>query len=209
MSNWQDFFIHFKNFVTEWKEFLIWFGGLAGIYSFLKHIKNDISRPILEMKFNPDNDIKFWSVGPPFIMGIERMKVANIRVRNKRKKPAIGCEAFVKIWDQCGHFIAEPPLHWADTSYSPLSTSMEPVTISKIPRRLYVAFTQEIQAIKEGCSIASAQALASGVQNDQFYLPKGEYKIRICVSYNSGKITKKNFVLISPDSWENLNMKFA
>lgn len=192
------------------KNIFLFFGSAAGVYSFIRLVGHDISsffnKSKLIIQFDPKEDLKPWRVGPPYLENMVTRKVATVHIRNKGEKPATGCEALVEIFSEDGRIQKTLPLHWADTPYNALSTSIERVIISRLPRRLDVVFTQEKQSIS-GCCIASAQALATGPQRDQFFLSDGDYKIKIHINYNSGKSVKREFIIKSPDTWENLEMK--
>ncbi len=175
--------------MQNFKNIFLFIGSAAGVYSFFRLVGQDIlsffNKPKLTIEFNQRNDVKVWRVGHPYIPNMENRKVSTIHIHNKGRKPALNCEALVQILKGNGQIDQTLPLHWADTLYDARSTSIERVEISKLPRRLDVAFTQEKQS-RSGCSIASAQALATGVQQDQFFLPQGKHKIKIHINYNSG-----------------------
>jgi len=186
------------------------FGSIAGVYSFARLVVGDISsffnKTNLAIEFDAQNDVKQWFVGPPYLNNTVARRVVTVNVRNKGGKPARDCEAYIEVNN--GRNKITLPLHWADTQYNALSTSIERVEISKIPRRLDVVFSQEGQSIN-GCCVASAQALATGPQRDQFFLSEGEYKVRIYVNYNSGKSVARKFVIQSPSNWVGLRMRIA
>jgi len=188
------------------KNIFVFVGSAAGVYSFIRLLFRDcfsfFHRPRLTVEFN---SVEEWRVGPPYIESNETRRVATVNVCNKGSKSAIACEAHVEICREHGKMPSILPLHWADTPYGTRSTSIERVDIGRLPRRLDIVFTQERQTI-DGCSIASAQALATGVQRDQFYLAPGEYYIVILVNYDSGKSAKKKFTVKSPAHWQDLQM---
>jgi hypothetical protein len=49
-------------------------------------------------------------------------------------------------------------------------------------------------------------ALSYPVQN-QFYLPPGEYKIKIIVDCENGKWDNKTYIIISPSQWIELDIE--
>ncbi|MCF7886388.1 MAG: hypothetical protein K9M80_07830 [Candidatus Marinimicrobia bacterium] len=195
--------------MQNFKNIFLFLGSAAGIYSFIRLVRQDIlsffNKSKLTIKFNQRGDLKVWRVGPPYIPIGEIRKVATVHVCNKGKKSASNCEALVQIIKDGDEIGQTFPLHWADTPYDARSTSIEGINIGRLPRRLDVVFTQKKQN-ESGCSVASAQALATGVQHDQFFLPQGEHKIKIQVNYNSGDSIEETFVIESPDIWKNLKM---
>jgi len=198
--------------VGNLKNIFFFLGSIAGVYAFIRLVIQDsfslFWKPKLTIVFTQTNDVNVWQVGPPYIPSMENRKVATIHIHNKGRKPALCCEAFAQIFNINGQVVRTLPLHWADTLYDARSTSIERVQISKLPRRLDVVFSQERQG-GSGCSIASAQALAAGVQNDQFFLAQGEHKIRIHINYNSGNSVEQAFIVSSPSTWRGLTMQIA
>ena len=198
--------------MKELKNTFLFLGSAAGVYSFIRLIGQDIfsffKKPKLVIEFDRDNDVKEWRVGPPYIGEMEIRKVVAIQINNKGKTPALDCEAFVAILNKRNKIQKTLPIHWADTPYDARSTSIEKIAINKLPRRLDVVFTQEKDRM-EGCSIASSQALATGVQKDQFFLSPGKHKIEIHINYSSGKTVKEQFIIESPSTWKELDMKNA
>ena len=187
-------------------------GSAAGVYSFIRLVGGDIftffNRANLVIRFDSSNDIKQWRIGPPYLQNEVTREVVTVHIHNKGKKPAKDCEAFIEIINGNKDVKKMLPLHWADTPYNALSTSIEKVKISKLHRRLDIVFTQYGQNIN-GCCIASAQALAAGPQQDQFFLPEGEYEIKIHINYNSGKSIARKFIIKSPKHWQDLWMDIA
>lgn len=164
----------------------------------------------LIIHFHSSTDLKQWKVGPPYLRNFRLRKVATAHVLNSGDKALDGCVAFLEIIESDVSVSPQRqmPLHWADTPYDALSSSMTRVIISpSTEHRLDIVFTEECQGTIPGCSIASAQTLATGVQEDQFYLKPGKYLVRITVVSDSGDKAQKNFIIQSPDRWKDLNMQ--
>jgi hypothetical protein len=122
-------------------------------------------------------------------------KVATLEIRNKMKKTALRCVAKVEFqsWPlNVTHFERHYNLHWAGVPYSFITSGTEPVDIGPEGRRLDVIFTHANQDSQNtpGCWIATPMALSNPAQ-DQFYLPPGEYIIKIIVDCENGKGEKK------------------
>jgi hypothetical protein len=192
------------------KNFFLLIGSAAGAYAFIRLLFQDLKyffvKPKLTIEFNPREDLQIWAVGPPYLKKSTLRKVATVHVRNTGKNDARECEAFLEIIEKSKVINKSFPLHWADTLYNAFSTSIEPITIRGLPRRLDVVFTEQGRRLK-GCSIAASQALATGLKRDQFLLTQGEYKARISVRCSNGRGARRTFLVKSPDSWNNLIME--
>ena len=161
------------------------------------------SNLIIQFDFRTDLDV--WDVGPPFLPAFKKRKVATAHVLNKGETGLTGCEAFLEIITPGQNTYKQFPLHWADTPYEALSSSMQPVTINPLRKhRLDIAFSEENSI---GCSIASSQVLATGVRRDQFFLSPTNYQVRVTVVSSSGERARRNFIITSPVEWRKLNMQ--
>ena len=96
-------------------------------------------------------------------------------------------------------------LHWAEVSYSEGSTQNRPIDLGPDGRRLDVVFTDEQQQMP-GCWISIPIALRGGLNNNQAYLPPGDYIVEISVTCRNGKGDTRSFKIRSPQAWQDLQM---
>jgi hypothetical protein len=164
----------------------------------------------LGIVFNPANDLQVWVVGPPYLRYPKKRRIVNVHILNKGSRTLEDCTAYLEIIQSDVNMVSrrQLPLHWADTPYNALSSSITPVHINpSTEHRLDVVFSEECCGTISGCSVASAQALATGVQTDQFYFKPGKYSVRITVVSSSGDKAQSYFIIQSPDRWQDLNMQ--
>jgi len=190
----------------SWELILGAIGTASGLLASLRWLTKDIGslkqRPKLEICRTPD--VKNWS----FLNTREIRRFVTLEVRNKKSQTARRCVAVAEIIkhpNNVHHLAKRYALHWADVPYSTLSTGGEPVDIGAEPRRLDVAFTVPNH---NGASwIAMPLALSLPGQIPQATFPSGEYVLKVHVSCENGSGDAKSFKLISPDNWQDLDMK--
>jgi len=184
-------------------------GSLAGLLSFLWLITKDIIKfyraPRLVFTFDKKIDLRTFQFQDN---GWVR-KFATLHVRNTRNKTAKRCVANLKITkksSECTHLECQYALHWAGIDYSTHTTGAQPIDLGSELIRLDVVFTQQGQGIN-GCWIAIPFTLSGDIGRNQAYLPPGEYEAEIDVKCENGKGHKANFKIISPTSWDKLEME--
>ena len=101
----------------------------------------------------------------------------------------------------------ELPLHWADTTYSTVSTEAEAVDIRTEARRLDIVFTTS--RFSGQSWLATPLALAAPGKVPQATLPPGEYILEVTVSCENGKGDTGLIKLTSPEDWQELEAEKA
>ena len=190
-------------------------GGLAGLASLfwlmLKDLIDFCKKPrLLILHLDKNRDLRVFSN-----LNIDESinwprNVATLQIRNKKNRTALRCVAKLEFqsWPlNVTHLERHYNLHWAGVPYSYLTSGTEPIDIGPEGRRLDVIFTHANQDALNipGCWIGTPMALSNPVQN-QFYLPPGEYKIKIMVDCENGKGDNKYYKIISPTQWNELDL---
>jgi len=184
-------------------------GSGLGIYLTIVKIKDQYQKPELEIK---GIDEKIFNAAESDDKPEKLIKVSRILIENKKKKKAKDCVGvlFIEKRPETEKDILEKkvPLHWADTNPSSLVCSTKPITVTNVlPRPLDVVFTKDKGKYK-GAWIASHFALKNPkIGNNQFRLVPGEYKVTIKVDCSNGKGDEKKYMIISPEKWDDLEIK--
>lgn len=189
----------------NWELVLAIVGAVSGLSAAIRWLLKDVSalkqRPELEIADNPD--AKEWT----FLNTGETRRFATVEVTNKKNQTAQRCVAVAEVIehpDGLRHLQRRYPLHWADVPYSSLSTGAEAVDIGAAPRRLDIAFT--VPSVNGESWIAMPLALSHPGRVPQATLPAGEYVLEIQVSCDNGKGDTRQFKLISPSQWQDLEV---
>lgn len=136
-------------------------------------------------------------------------KVGVLYVRNSKSRSAKHCLATLQITQSppdANHLEDVYTLHWADVDYSLRTSGAQPVDILD-QRRLDVVFSHRGQKVP-GAWIAIPYALSQADPwRNQAYLPPGEYEIEIEVKCENGKSDEKRLRLVSPDTWDEIQME--
>ena len=173
------------------------FYALKGVYDYFLRSK-------LKIYFDENKNLKKWAYSDTKWV----RSVFTLDIKNKRKHTAKRCVGILTIIEKpqkATNIQDSYTLHWADIPYNLKTTGAEPVSIGPETARLDVAFTQKGQEIS-GCWIAMQIALSGALVKNQAYLLPGEYKVKIEVKCENGKGDKKYFKIISPESWDGLNI---
>lgn len=188
-------------------------GVIAGLYSLTRLTLRDIqdfkSKPRLKIEF--DHESPAYLGHAHFLDSNWKRKFACLAVSNVGSKLAHRCTAMAKIIEAPGNEIClglEFPLHWADLDWGLHGNGDIAVDVGPEKYRLDVAFTLK-ELSQKGCWLAAPVALRAPGHVNQAYLPPGNYKLEIKVSCNNGKGARKVFHLVSPESWEKLDMEQA
>lgn len=186
------------------------FGSLSGLFLLFWVIGRDINnwrkKPKLRiLPLDKQRDLRNFLFATT---GWER-RFATIHVKNNglvTAERSVAVAKFIKTPKNIRHLEREYALHWADIPYTLRTTGAEPVDIGQEPRRLDVAFTHKGQRLN-GCWITMPIALSGALQQNQAYLPPGEYEIEIKVSCEQDKKgDTKRYKIISPKNWIDLDM---
>ena len=192
----------------EW-DYLFKIGSLAGLLSFLYLLFKDgikhFCRPKLEITYNKTRDLKVWAFTPP---NNWVRKFATLHVTKTGSDTAKRCVAVMKIIKKpqgVANIQEEYALHWADVDYSLSTAAEQPIDIGLHYRRLDVVFTDQRQGPK-GSWASMPLALSGNLGINQAYFTPGEYEVEIKVTCENGKGDKARFKIISPDTWDKLDM---
>ena len=192
----------------EAKDVIFKIGSLAGLSSFLWLLIKDIiaffEKPRLRLSFDRKRDLRQFQYSDTRWV----RKVATLHVQNRRNQTAKRCVATLQIINktkQTEHLEDKYALHWAGVDYSSLTTGAQPIDLGPELVRLDVAFTQQGMNAG-GCWIAVPFTLSGNLNNNQAYLPPGEYNVEIAVSCENGKGDEAEFKIISPAAWDSLDM---
>jgi hypothetical protein len=172
--------------------------------------------------------------GQVFTDGIREARYATIEVANDSEVEATGCWAWADIQTKG----LKVPLHWAGTEITPMETDAPRISINKRkPARLDIAFAiaalgktrpvnhpttvsgdvviyprepQKTAWDGKGCWLAQPAVLYNPDPGWEAYLPPGDHRVKVTVGClkGQGDITA-DYIIISPSSWEGLDIKQA
>ncbi|MHA1395916.1 MAG: hypothetical protein ACTSRZ_20625 [Promethearchaeota archaeon] len=179
-------------------------GGFTGLALTIKEIVHYLKRPKLKIKkLDPNIDLRKVQ----YEEEKDIRKFICLHIENNKKELARCSTAKMEVLSSSENFRTLERLyylHWADSPIGKKTTISEPVDIYKGERRLDVAFTCKNQKFP-GCWIAVPISLKYQDQN-QAYLPPGEYEVEIEVNCTNGRGEKKRYKIISPEKWDDLDI---
>jgi hypothetical protein len=189
------------------KNIWIYIGSSGGIISLCIIIYKYLKRPKLKInKFNRDRDLIIMKDEDRSDM---RRNIFRLKIQNEKKQKAENCIGILEVINKNNERYYEDHycLHWADLKPTQTFSSPEPISIFEVaPRFIDIIFTEQFTEY-EGAWIATPPALRHSDIDDQFYLPPGEYEIRVKVDCVNGKRDEKEYKILVSKNWKEVQVK--